>query len=187
MKNDTPIPQVQVIEKVKELEKKPLTQTYEKRLERLQKYVSKIELVMQEMEKQVADGAFEAYSEEQIRVQLTHVPDMIADAGVLQAKIQRAYEYAKLDTATIKAEIWKETNDEREQLGLTNAKDREAYVAIQPRFVAAKRQELEWKYNVDLAEVIHERYENIFASCRKLANLLEKDNQNVYNQEKYGG
>lgn len=183
---NAPISQVQVIEQIKANEQKALTQTYEARLERLKKYVAKIEEVMKEMERQVAEGDFEAYTENEIRIQLTHIPDMIADAGVLLSKIQRAYEYAKLDTSVIKAEIWKDTNSEKDNLGLTNAKDREAYVTVQPRYLEAKRQELEWKYNLDLANVIRERYENIFASCRKLANLIEKDQQNVYNQEKYG-
>ena len=46
--------------------------------------------------------------------------------------------------------------------------------------------EIEWKYRVSQMKVIYNRYENLFTSARKLANLIEKDNENVYRREKYG-
>ena len=55
----------------------------------------------------------------------------------------------------------------------------------QPRYVEAQKQEIEWKYNLNRMQVIYDRYENMFTGVRKIANLLEKDNENVYRRERY--
>lgn len=163
-----------------------LTQSEQKRIERLQKYVSKVEEAQQVMLQAIQRGDFEAFSEEDIRFHLSHDPDMIAEAGLFLAKLQRSYEYAKLDTATILAELWKLCNEEKESLGLTNAKDRESWVKTQPKYIKAQRQEIEWKYHLQRMQVIYDRYENLFTGSRKIANLIEKDVNNQYRVEKYG-
>lgn len=163
-----------------------LTQSEQKRIERLQKYVSKVEEAQQVMLQAIQRGDFEAFSEEDIRFHLSHDPDMIAEAGLFLAKLQRSYEYAKLDTSTILAELWKLCNEEKESLGLTNAKDRESWVKTQPKYIKAQRQEIEWKYHLQRMQVIYDRYENLFTGSRKIANLIEKDVNNQYRVEKYG-
>lgn len=139
MEPKQPISQVQVLEQVK---KSQLTETYEKRLARLERYVNKVDEVMQALEQQVASGTFEAFSEEQIRVQLTALPNMIADAGILLAKIQRAYSYAKNDTKSIWSEYWVDCNKKKDALGLSSAEDRKSWVEIQPEVRKARNQEL---------------------------------------------
>ena len=157
------------------------------RLARLEKYIEKVENAQQVMVEAAQKGEFEAFSEEDVRFHLSHDPNMIAEAGLFLAKIQRAYEYAKLDTQTITAEIWRECNERKDDLGLTNAKDREYWVKTQPRYIEAQKQELEWKYNVQRMQVIYDRYTNLFAGSRKLANMLQSymEMQNVYT--KYNG
>lgn len=162
-----------------------LTQSVQERLNRLQNYVEKVEEAQAEMVRSAKQGKFEAFSEEEVRFHLSHDPNMIAEAGLFLAKIQRAYEYAKVDTQTIVAEIWNECNQRHEELGLTNAKDRECWVKTQPRYIEAQRQEIEWKYNLQRMQVIYDRYDNLFVGSRKIASLLEKDNQNIYRREKY--
>lgn len=157
----------------------------DERMSRLQSYVARVEEAQKVMALAIKKGDFEAFSEEDVRFHLSHDPNMIAEAGLFLAKIQRSYEYAKIDTATILAEIWKECNERKDELGLTNAKDRECWVKTQPRLIAAQRQEIEWKYNLQRMQVIYERYENLFIGSRKICSLIEKDNQNVYRREKY--
>ena len=164
----------------------PLTESEQKRIERLQKYVAKVEESQKEMLQAIQRGDFEAFSEEDVRFHLSHDPDMIAEAGLFLAKLQRSYEYAKLDTATILAELWKICNSEKESLGLSSAKDRESWVKTQPKYIKAQRQEIEWKYHLDRMKIIYDRYENLFTGSRKIANLIEKDNENNYRREKYG-
>lgn len=164
----------------------PLTESEQKRIERLQKYVAKVEQSQKEMLQAIQRGDFEAFSEEDVRFHLSHDPDMIAEAGLFLAKLQRSYEYAKLDTSTILAELWKICNEEKDSLGLSSAKDRESWVKTQPKFIKAQRQEIEWKYHLDRMKVIYDRYENLFTGSRKIANLIEKDNENNYRREKYG-
>ena len=164
----------------------PLTESEQKRIERLQKYVAKVEESQKVMLQAIQRGDFEAFSEEDVRFHLSHDPDMIAEAGLFLAKLQRSYEYAKLDTATILAELWKICNEEKESLGLSSAKDRESWVKTQPKYIKAQRQEIEWRYHLDRMKVIYDRYENLFAGSRKIANLIEKDNENNYRREKYG-
>ena len=164
-----------------------LTQSEQKRIERLQKYISKVEEAQQVMLQAIQRGDFEAFSEEDIRFHLSHDPDMIAEAGLFLAKLQRSYEYAKLDTSTILAELWKLCNEEKESLGLTNAKDRASWVKTQPKYIKAQRQEIEWKYHLNRMQIIYDRYVNLFAGSRKLANMLQSymDAQNSYT--KYNG
>ena len=164
----------------------PLTESEQKRIERLQKYVAKVEESQKVMLQAIQRGDFEAFSEEDVRFHLSHDPDMIAEAGLFLAKLQRSYEYAKLDTATILAELWKICNEEQESLGLSSAKDRESWVKTQPKYIKAQRQEIEWRYHLDRMKVIYDRYENLFTGSRKIANLIEKDNENNYRREKYG-
>ncbi len=164
----------------------PLTESEQKRIERLQKYVAKVEESQKVMLQAIQRGDFEAFSEEDVRFHLSHDPDMIAEAGLFMAKLQRSYEYAKLDTATILAELWKICNEEKESLGLSSAKDRESWVKTQPKYIKAQRQEIEWRYHLDRMKVIYDRYENLFTGSRKIANLIEKDNENNYRREKYG-
>ena len=164
----------------------PLTESEQKRIERLQKYVAKVEESQKVMLQAIQRGDFEAFSEEDVRFHLSHDPDMIAEAGLFLAKLQRSYEYAKLDTATLLAELWKICNEEKESLGLSSAKDRESWVKTQPKYIKAQRQEIEWRYHLDRMKVIYDRYENLFTGSRKIANLIEKDNENNYRREKYG-
>ena len=164
----------------------PLTESEQKRIERLQKYVAKVEESQKVMLQAIQRGDFEAFSEEDVRFHLSHDPDMIAEAGLFLAKLQRSYEYAKLDTATILAELWKICNEEKESLGLSSAKDRESWVKTQPKYIKAQRQEIEWRYHLDRMKIIYDRYENLFTGSRKIANLIEKDNENNYRREKYG-
>lgn len=155
------------------------------RVEKLQRYVNKVESALKAISQEAQNNSFESFSEDDVRFHLSHDPNMIADAGLFLAEIQRRYEYAKTDTQTILAEIWNECNQRREELGLSNAKDRECWVKTQPRYVEAQKQEIEWKYNLNRMQVIYDRYENMFTGVRKIANLLEKDNENVYRRERY--
>lgn len=164
----------------------PLTESEQKRIDRLQKYVAKVEESQKVMLQAIQRGDFEAFSEEDVRFHLSHDPDMIAEAGLFLAKLQRSYEYAKLDTATILAELWKICNEEKESLGLSSAKDRESWVKTQPKYIKAQRQEIEWRYHLERMKVIYDRYENLFTGSRKIANLIEKDNENNYRRGKYG-
>lgn len=162
-----------------------LTQSDKQRLDRLEKYVSKVEEAQAEMARAINAGEMEAFSEEDVRFHLSHDPNAIAEAGLFLAKIRRAYEYAKNDTKTIRAKIRHDCTKRKEELGLSSASDRDDYVQVNPDYQKALKQELEWKYNVDRMEVIYSRYEDLFAGSRKLANLIEKDNQNTYRIEKY--
>ena len=134
----------------------------------------------------INSGEMEGFSEADIRFYLSHTPNMIAEAGLFLAKMQRAYEYSKVDTKVILAKIWKKTNQHKDDLGLSNAKDREAFVQTDLEYIKAQQQEIEWKYRVNQMQVIYDRYENLFISTRKLCSLIEKDTQNQYRMEKYG-
>ena len=162
-----------------------LTQAEEQRLARLQKYIDKVEEAQAEMIRAINAGEMEAFSEEDVWFHLSHDPNAIAEAGLFLAKMQRAYDYAKLDSQTITAELWKKCNQHKDDLGLTNAKDRESYVKTQPEYIKAQQQEAEWKYRLSQMQVIYDRYENLFVGSRKIASLIEKDNTNNYRREKY--
>lgn len=162
-----------------------LTQPEEQRVARLQKYVDQAEQAMAKMITSINNGEMEGFSEEEIRFYLSNTPNMIASCGLFLAKMERAYEYAKIDSKIISAEVWKKCNQHKDDLGLANAKDREAYVQTQPEYIKAQQTEIEWKYRVKQMQVVYDRYENLFTSSRKLANLVEKDQTNMYRREKY--
>lgn len=162
-----------------------LTQPEEQRLARLQKYIDKVEEAQAEMIRAINSGEMEGFSEEQVRFHLSHNPNMLAEAGLFLAKLQRAYDYAKLDVDTITAELWRKCNQRKDDLGLANAKDRESFVKTQPEYIKAQQQLLEWKYRLAQMQVIYSRYENLFVGTRKIANLIEKDQTNTYRREQY--
>ena len=162
-----------------------LTQPEEQRIARLKKYVAKVEEAQSEMIRAINSGELEGFTEEQVRFHLSHNPNMLAEAGLFLAKMQRAYDYAKLDVETITAELWRKCNFHKDDLGLSNAKDRESYVRTQPEYIKAQQQLLEWKYRLAQMQIIYNRYENLFVGTRKIANLIEKDNANNYRREKY--
>ena len=161
-------------------------QSVEERIARLERYVTKVEEAQAEMVRAINAGEMEAFSEEDVRFHLSHDPNAIAEAGLFLAKIHRAYEYAKNDTKTIRAQVRREANSRRDELKLTSASDRDDYVQVDKRYQDALKQEFEWKYRAEQMEVIYERYQNLFAGSRKIANLIEKDNQNNYRIERYG-
>ena len=156
-------------------EKEELVQGYDQRLERLTRYIEKVEQAEAEMVKAIQDGKFESFSEEDIKSHLTHDPDMIAAAGLFLAKIRRAYEYAKNDTKTIRAKLRKDCNQKKEILGLSSASDRDDYVQTNPEYQKAIKQEMEWKYRVEQMEVVYQRYQDLFTGSRKIASMLTKE------------
>lgn len=162
-----------------------LTQPEEKRLARLQEYADQIEVAMDNMTKSIHEGDMAGFSEEEVRFYLSTTPTLIAQSGLFLAKMTRDYNYAKIDTKIISAELWKKCNQLKDSLGLSSAKDREAYVQTQPEYIKAQQAEAEWKYRLDQMQVIYDRYEAMWVSCRKIANLIEKDVQNQYRREKY--
>ena len=162
-----------------------LVQPEEQRMARLQEYIDQIEEAMARMVKSIHEGDTSGYSEEEVRFYLSSVPAMTAQAGLLLAKMNRDYSYAKIDTKIITAEVWKKCNRHKEDLGLSSAKDREAYVQTQPELIKAQQTEIEWRYRLDQMQVIYDRYDQMFISVRKLANLIEKDQANNYRREKY--
>lgn len=155
-----------------------LTQPEEQRLARLEKYVAKVEEAQNEMIRAINSGELEGFSEEQVRFHLSHNPNMIAEAGLFLAKLQRAYDYAKLDVETITAELWRKCNQRKDDLGLANAKDRESFVKTQPEYIKAQQQLLEWKYRLSQMQIIYDRYENLFVGTRKIASMLMQDKTN---------
>lgn len=163
----------------------PLVQPEDKRIARLQEYITQIEQAMARMIKSINEGDTTGFSEEEVRFYLSSVPNMIAESGLLLAKMNRDYSYAKIDTKIITAEVWKKCNQHKDALKLSNAKDREAYVQTQPELIKAQQAEAEWKYRLDQMQIIYDRYENMFISVRKIASLIEKDNINNYRREKY--
>lgn len=149
-----------------------LLQTDQQRLERLERYVAKIDQSVKELEQSASQGDLETLNEDEIRYYLSALPQLIADSGLLLAKTQRAVSYATLDAKVINAELWKEANEQKDELNLTNAKDREAYVVSNPKYIKAQQQVFEWKYQCDRAQIVFERYESLFIGVRKLCSLL---------------
>lgn len=156
----------------------PLVQPEDKRIARLQEYITQIEQAMARMIKSINEGDTTGFSEEEVRFYLSSVPNMIAESGLLLAKMNRDYSYAKIDTKIITAEVWKKCNQHKDALKLSNAKDREAYVQTQPELIKAQQAEAEWKYRLDQMQIIYDRYTNLYISVRKLASMIVSDKSN---------
>lgn len=162
-----------------------LTQDEEKRLARLEKYAAQVEIAYEKMARSINSGDLGGFSEEEIKFYLSHTPNLIAESGLFLAKMTRAYSYSKIDTKIIAAEVWKRCNQLKDSLGLSSAKDREAYVQTQPELIKAQQQEAEWKYRVEQMQIIYDRYENLFISARKLASLIPTYNKAQDDYVKY--
>ena len=163
-------------------------QTPEERLARLERYVAKVDARMKEIEQEVKSGNINPLSEIEIQNQLSRLPELIASTGLELAHFRRAFNYAELDDDVICARLWNEANQKKEELGLSNAKDRDAYIKKQKEYIETKRHCIEWKYNLERMTIIYERYQNLFVAVRKLASLAQEnykaqDDYVKYNRE----
>ena len=164
------------------------TQEEKERIERLEKYIIKVDESLGRIAEELKEyGQVSYMSEQDIQRELSALPDLIADANLLLSKIQRAYDYAKDDSKRQIAKLWGECTKRKDILGLNNQKEQEAWVIQNEEYVRVIRIEIEWKYQVQRAKSIVDRYENKFAAARKLANLIEKDQTNNYRREQYEG
>lgn len=164
------------------------TQEEKERIERLEKYIVKVDESLGKIAEELKEyGQVSYMSEQDIQRELSTLPDLIADANLLLSKIQRAYDYAKDDSKRQIAKLWGQYTKRKDILGLNNQKEQEAWVVQNEEYMRVVRIEIEWKYQVQRAKSIVDRYENKFASARKLANLIEKDQSNNYRRESYGG
>lgn len=158
------------------------TEEVEKRMERLNKYIKVVDDAMERMiRERREDGEMSYLSEHELQEMLRTLPNFIADASLIHTKIARDLEYAKLDTLVEKHKL----SEQAKALDIRTQKEREAYALTNPEYHKTYKIEIEYKYRLGQAKVIQERYENLFVSCRKLANLIEKDNQNNYRRERY--
>lgn len=167
-----------------------LTQDEEKRLARLQKYSEQVSSAYERMVKSINSGESDSFSEDEVKFYLSNTPTVIAESGLFLAKLQRAWRYSQIDVKVVSAEVWKKCNRLKEELGLSSAKDREAFVQTQPELIKAQRIEVEFRFRVDQMQVIYERYCNLYLSARKLASLIPtynkaQDDYIKYNKE-YG-
>lgn len=167
-----------------------LTQNEEKRLARLQKYSDQVSVAYEKMVKSINSGEANGFSEDEVKFYLSNTPTLIAESGLFLAKLQRAWRYSQIDVKVVSAEVWKKCNRMKEELGLSSAKDREAFVQTQPELIKAQQIEAEFRYRVDQMQVIYERYCNLYLSARKLASLIStfnkaQDDYVKYNKE-YG-
>lgn len=156
------------------------------KFQKLQTYIEAVEKAVSIIVEKSSRGDFSPKSEEEVRYLLSHTPDMTSEAGLMLAEFHHEYEKAKFDTKLVQADLWRQINEKRDVLNLTNAKDREAYVLSQSKYQEAVRRENEWKYRCEQMQVVYDRYESLFVSVRKLANLIEKDQQNQYRKLDYG-
>ena len=158
------------------------TEDIEKRMERLNKYIKVVDDAMEQMmTERRENGELSYLSENELQEMLRILPNFIADASLINVKLARDVEYAKLDSLIEKHKL----SEEARRLNISTQKEREAYALTNPGYHKTFKIEIEYRYRLGQAKVIQERYENLFVSCRKLANLIEKDNMNNYRREKY--
>ena len=169
----------------KEVKHYSLIETDEKLMSRLKSAEDKATQMEYEMRKDQNTGEMAFIGADHIGAYLSVTPDLIAEFSLYEANVERDYSYAKNDTSTIKSVLWIECNQRRDELKLTNAEDRKSWVQIQPKYQAAVKREMEWKYILQRVQTILDRYNNIFMAYRKIANMVELDQSNNYRREKY--
>lgn len=145
------------------------------KFQKLQTYIQTVEQAVQTIIQKSARGDFSPRSVEEIEYLLANAPDMKAQAGLMLADFHHEYEKAKFETKLTQADLWRQINEKREVLNLTNAKDREAYVLSQSKYQDAVRRENEWKYRCEQMQAVCTRYEDLHLGVRKLASMLSKE------------
>lgn len=153
-------------------------------LERLSANALRISEQMQDIDSFYKTGDVSYFSAERINKFLALTPDIIAQAELDVAHVERDYLYAKNDTVTIKAQLWNEANlpENREKYSLSSAEDRKCWVQVKHAFQVRQRTEYEWRMLLAYETAILNKYNNIFTAYRKIANLVELDQTNVYRQ-----
>lgn len=147
----------------------------EVKFQKLHDYIQAVDRAVSVIIEKSRRGDFAPKSVEEIENLLANAPDMKAQAFLMLADFHHEYEKAKFDTKLIQAELWRQINEKREVLNLTNAKDREAYVLSQPKYQESVRRENEWKYRCEQMQAVCTRYEDLHLGVRKLASLLSRE------------
>lgn len=124
------------------------------------------------------------YDRHEIEGLLDSLPGTIAKADMALAQCENNLEQLEQDLKVMKAKYHLKASVDKEELSLTNAEDRKAYVETQPDVIDMCNQIIVEKGNKAVLRIQLEKYDRLFTSIRKQANMIISEDQLTMNSDK---
>lgn len=125
------------------------------------------------------------YNVMQIQELLSRMPQTIREYGEQAAEAMAEVEMRKADLKKARAIVMLEASVRKEQLGLSSEKDRVAYTDQDVRVVEAEISLIEARGNYESTKLKYEQADNTFVAVRKLASMIQADEENQKLYERY--
>ena len=125
------------------------------------------------------------YSVMQIQELLSRMPQTIREYGERCAEAMTDVDMKKYELKKSRAIIMLEASTNKEALGLSSEKDRVAYVDQSEVVVMAEIDLITAKGNYEGLKLKYEQAENTFVAVRKLASMIQADEENQKLYDKY--
>jgi hypothetical protein len=137
------------------------------------------------MEIKASTRATQGLSEAQIRQRLTEIPDQKVQASEIVYRTKAELQDAEFDLKRVMAKYQVLASTQKEDLNLSSADDRKAFVLGQPDVVAAEKRLVLARLDHTAAEVVWVYFDDSFTAIRKQATLIEKQMDTVQQYAKY--
>ena len=118
------------------------------------------------------------YSVMQIQELLSRMPQTIREYGERCANAMSDVDMKKYELKKQRAIVMLEASSMKEQLGLSSEKDRVAYVDQDERVVTAEIALIDAKGEYESLKLKYEQADNTFVAVRKLASMVQADEEN---------
>lgn len=125
------------------------------------------------------------YSVMQIQELLSRMPQTIREYGERCANAMSELDMKKYELKKQRAIVMLEASAMKEQLGLSSEKDRVAYTDQDERVVTAEIALIEAKGEYEGLKLKYEQADNTFVAVRKLASMVQADEENQRLYDKY--
>ena len=125
------------------------------------------------------------YSVMQIQELLSRMPQTIREYGERCAEAMADVDMKKYELRKERAIAMLGASTNKEALGLSSEKDRVAYVDQSENVVRAEIALIEAKGNYESLKLKYEQADNTFVAVRKLASMIQADEENQRLHDKY--
>lgn len=131
-------------------------------------------------------GSGEQYTEEEIRILLSKMPSTIRVYSDILKEKERLLLENKNNVKLVRARVWTDSIALKDRKKLSSNDDRKAFVEMSEEVQKAEQDFINTQIDYKASEILLKQAENTFTTIRKIANLIEKDQSNVYRENKYG-
>lgn len=125
------------------------------------------------------------YTIPEIQKALTGLPEAKYRYGVAVIQAKAKFDEAKYNLKRVMAAKQLEASSMKNELGLSSDTDRKSWVMNQPEVAKAEVELIEAEGELKTMELKYQRAEDEFVTARKLANMVQEDEENQQRYDRY--